>query len=103
MTEDRMEKLPKWAQREFNKLTAELRRYDELIKCDDKPSDTTFRPPLNLSFKNIPSGSTVRFHLADDDYIDVLVIDGIVRVYASKVLALLPRASNSIYMKIDGE
>ncbi len=92
------EKLPKWAQLEIQKLEGQLKTAEEVIASrDSQDSMISWRHVMNRH--GIPDHATVEFHI-DDARIDVSVVDGALRITSSSsMLSVLPRASNSFWVK----
>ena len=98
ITNEQFFKLPKFAQREINKLRNDLdyhkKKIDEMLSTE--PSNVQISQyPEN---KNLPNNSNIRFNFKDGNYMEISIIDEQIRVHGYNAIKILPRASNSIVL-----
>lgn len=103
--DDRIKKLPKWAQQEILHAKGDARRWKE--KYQTLAGEVKTKIQVDGRFDRdadvyLPDHSTVSFRLTDDTpkfkAIDISIVKGALRIYADDMV-VFPVASNSIYIK----
>ncbi len=99
-------KLPKWAQQELNKANNAAIYWKGQYLSITGEKETSIKIHGNLGLENadsyLPSGSNISFKLKKDDRatraIDISIVQETLRIYGDDMV-VLPRSSNSIYIK----
>ena len=98
---EKFDRLPKWAQMEINRLSGDLENYKEKVAQISGEEETIVYCEGYVTPKiNLPNNSHIVFEI-DGGSISANVVDGELRVYGQSPgpLLVLPRASNSVYLK----
>ena len=101
MTEQQFNKLPKFAQSEIRGLRSDLEVADKKIGEIFGGEETNTLIWNNMDIRPLPNNSSIRFKLQNRNYIDIGVVDNILRIYGNRGVSILPRAANSIYLTIE--
>jgi hypothetical protein len=106
-TDERMAKLPRWAQDRIALLKRELvLRGLEIDALTGSPVKEPGRMTWGSSFygsgeHGIPDNETVTMYLAGDQLIEVRFQDGAMVVNGSQSLSIVPQASNVIWVRVE--
>ncbi len=110
MTEERVERLPKWAQQRIAKLEADIdywRKQAHQATVEGE-SDTILATGMREDDKALPSGSKVRFKVAPTNWdpeacVECQCRDGRVRVFCSGRASVLMESANVFEIVSVGE
>lgn len=91
-------KLPRWAQNEIQRLTANLEWAERRLNAGPDNSDTFADPYSENAVRPLGKGTVIQFGTDLGQRLRAHYERGLLVVSADEVLTILPRASNSIEM-----
>jgi len=100
MSEERFNKLPKWAQIEIQKLTSDLASANEKINALFYNGKTNTVIISGLDEMPLPNNSNIRFSWGKT-HIDARIVDEELRIYGQSAIHIQPRATNTCYIIAD--
>lgn len=105
MSDERVKKLPVWAQRLVNKLEADVEHWRKKAMAavgegDHKTDTFLIDYSLNSGYEvGLPPGTTIRFHL-DKHWVEARVREDRIDVRSDQQLVAEPRSANALDLKV---
>lgn len=95
-------KLPKWAQREIDRLESDVRHYRARLAAGPEDSDTFADPYSDGARRPLGKGTLIEFTFGPGwaDKIQASLDGDTLRIRGGSGLAVYPSASNSINIKV---
>lgn len=96
-----IKKLPKWAQRKFSKLEADVKYYKEQLRQVNE-SDTNVFISDGMDLSPLPRDSRIRFIPdKDENHVNVRHKDDMIYIYASAAIKIIPQSVNTVLLGIE--
>ncbi len=97
--EEKIKKLPQWAQSEISRLDSSLNTVNKQIAQYEGNAETKIHRLGIGKDIPVPDFNAIGFKV-DNGSIDISIVDGELRVYTNHLLIVKPRASNSVYLSV---
>jgi hypothetical protein len=102
VTEDKIARLPKWAQRHIKVLEEKIKRQTSLLQEEEK---TRIRADMYMSdcYRYIPERSSVRYLISKSMWVDVRLKErreagAVVELNSSDQMLIVPESTNHVYV-----
>ena len=102
MDDERIKKLPVWAQRSIRELWADVEYYRKQFQQVENADETPISWCIGLADQRyIPSRATVSFVLDTGKEVDVSVRQGELHILGGDRISVHPKASNKVVISIE--
>ena len=98
MDNEKLSKLPKWAQSEIKRLESNLIEVENELSTLYGKNETNTKIAYVGNDKPLPNSAVINFDIGGN-VISCNIVDGELRIYGRNGISVFPKASNSVYIK----